>query len=67
MKRGGKELSSGREMKSEVGAERGRFIMIMNILTRRKNSKNSERIWSKVHPCAKVHLHVLLLIRNVVV
>lgn len=44
-----------------------RFIMIMNILTGRKNSENRERMWSKVHPCAKVHLHVLVLIRNVVV
>lgn len=55
--------------KSEVGAGRGSstvHYMIMNIFTKRK-SNTSQRIWSKVHHCAKVHQLVLLLIISIVV
>lgn len=58
-----------REKKSEVGAGRGSSTvhhMIMNIFTKRK-SNTSQRIWSKVHHCAKVHQLVLLLIISIVV
>lgn len=55
--------------KSEVGAGRGSstvHYMIMSIFTKRK-SNTSQRIWSKVHHCAKVHQLVLLLIISIVV